>query len=68
MLKSGLNDWRIYPIEHIETDNIECFKQLANERELFWINYFNTLTPYGLNMNLPLAEEDIQQQLRPILL
>ena len=65
MLKTGLDIWRIYPIENIETDKLECFKQLATERELFWIKYFNTLTPYGLNMNLPIATEKVQLPVLP---
>jgi len=58
MLKIGLDTWRIYSIEHIEAVNNEAFKISANARELFWIKYFNTRNPSGLNMILPVAIED----------
>ena len=37
------------------------FQRVSNERELFWIKYFNTLTPFGLNMNLPIEEVQLPE-------
>jgi len=56
MCSLGLDKWRVYAVEHLDTQEKGMFKQLADLRETFWIKYFNTLTPAGLNMILPIND------------
>ena len=55
MLKIGLDNWRVYPLEHIPASDKVMFKKLANTRELDWMIQFNTGRPNGLNMIHPVA-------------
>ncbi len=57
MIKIGLEGWYVYPIEQVQADNLN-FKEVACGREQFWIQYFGTLTPHGLNMILPASENN----------
>lgn len=47
----GWDNFKIFEIEKIETDNISELKTLLNEKEIFYIAKYNTLYPNGYNIS-----------------
>lgn len=52
MSKYGFEKFRIIPLETVNASTLDKIVEILNEREMYYISLYNTLSPYGYNLTV----------------